>query len=77
MLFQLLFDQVPGGNIDLFFQGIAAKLNNVHPVIKWPRNPPGIVGSGDKQYLAQVKGHIDVVIGKLRVLLRVQNLQQR
>ncbi len=76
MLLQLLFHQMLHSDVQLFLQGIAAQLNNIHTVIKRAWNPGGIVGGGDKEHLAQVKGQVYVVIRKLPVLLWVQHLQQ-
>ena len=33
VLFQLLLHQMPGGNLQLLLQGVAAQLNHIHPVI--------------------------------------------
>jgi hypothetical protein len=35
------------------------------------------VGCADEQHLAQVEGHIQVVVGERAILFRVQHLQQR
>ena len=56
---------------------IAGQLNDVHTVQQRPRDHTGVVGRGDKQYVAQVKGKIDIMILEGIVLLRIQHLQQR
>ena len=77
MLLQLLSHKVFHGYIELLIQGIAAQLDYVHPIVQRPGYAGGVVGGSDEKHLAQVKGHIDIVVGKLAVLFRVQHLQKR
>ena len=77
VLFHLLGNQMPFGDLEFFLVSIAGQLNDVHTVQQRPRDHTGVVGRGDKQYVAQVKGKIDIMILEGIVLLRIQHLQQR
>lgn len=75
MLFHLLFHQIFLGDVELFFPGIAGQLNDVHPVQQRRGDGGQVVGGGDEQHLAQIKGQFDVVVPEGVVLLPVQHFQ--
>ncbi len=76
VLFELLRDQVLLRDMELFLMRIAAEGNHVHPVVQRLRDGAGVVRRGDEQHPAQVEGHVDIVVVKHAVLVRVQHLQQ-
>ena len=70
-------DQVALGDLHLLVFGVAAELDDLHAVAQRRRNRVEDVGRGDEHHLAQVERHIQVMVAKLAVLLRVEHLQQR
>ena len=70
----LLRDEVALGNLNLLFRDISAHLDHLHTVEQRARNGIQIVGCGDKEHLAQIIVHIQVVIVECRVLLRIEHL---
>ena len=77
MSLQLLGQQVPLGNLQLFLVGIAGQLNDFHPVQQRPGNGVQGVGGSDEQNVGQIEGHLQEVIPEGGVLLSIQHLQQR
>ena len=74
---ELLGQQVPLGNLQLFLIGIAGQLNDLHPVQQGPGNGVCGVGGGDEEHVGQVKGQLQKVVPEGAVLFPVQHLQQR
>ena len=74
MLLALLGYKVLFGNIKLFLACVTLKLDDFHSVKESRGYRRRIVGGGDKEHLAQIVGHIDIVILKRAVLLRVKSL---
>ena len=76
MFSKLLRDQMLRRNMEFFLVRITAQRNDIHTVIQRPRNRTRIVCRRDKEHLAQVKRHIDIMVDKGVVLLPVQNFEQ-
>ena len=76
MFFQLLGDDVLAGDLDLFQVGIAGEIDDLHPVQKRSGNGVFVIGCGNKQNIAQVKGQLNKMIPEGCILLRVKDLQQ-
>ena len=76
VFFQLLGDDVPAGDLDLFQIGIAGEINDLHPVQKRSGNGVFVIGCGNKQNIAQVKGQLNKMIPEGCILLGVKYLQQ-
>ena len=77
VLLDLPRDQITLGDIDLLVLGVAAELDDLHAVAQRRRDRVEHVGRRDKEHLAQVKRHVEIVVAELAVLLRVEHLQQR
>ena len=75
MALDLLGNQVFFGDVPLFLPGVAAHLNDLHPVKEGSWDVGNIVGGGDEQHLAQIERHFQVMVPEGVVLLRVQHLQ--
>ena len=75
MLFHLLFDQMPFGNLELFLTGIAWQGNDLHPVEQRPGNGIQGIRRGDEKNLAQVKRDFQIMIVKRHVLLAIQHFK--
>ena len=73
VLLDLARDQIALGNLDLFRIGITAQINDFHAVAQWWRNCVQHVGRGDKHGLAQIEGHVQIVITKLTILLGIEH----
>ena len=76
MFFQLLGDDVPAGDLGLFQVGIAGEIDDLHPVQKRSGNGAFVIGCGNKQNIAQVKGQFNEMIPEGCILLSVKDLQQ-
>ncbi len=55
---------------------VPRKPQHLHPVQQRPRDGIQLIGGADEQHLGQIYPHVQVVVQKLRVLFRVQHLQQ-
>ena len=69
-------EQVPDSNLILLAGGIAAEFNDLHPVEQRLRNGVRCIRCTDEQDIAQIIGHIHVVVRKGVVLFRIQHFQQ-
>ena len=67
--------QVLACNLEFFFSQIACQPNAFHAVEQRPRDGIELVGGTHKQHLGQVKAHIQIVIEKFDILLRIKHLQ--
>ena len=76
VLLQLLGQQVLLGDLQLFLVGIAAQLDDLHPVQQGTGDGVQGVGGGDEHHPAQVHRHLQEVIPEGMILLTVQHLQQ-
>ncbi len=76
VLLDLPRHQVALGDLDLLVLGVAAEQDHLHPVQQGLGDGVQHVGCGDEHHLAQVEGHVQVVVPELPVLLRVQHLQE-
>lgn len=76
MLARLLRDQVLLGDFDFFLHDVAGKVDDFHAVEQWPRDGVELIGRGDEQNFGKIKAHVQVVVQKITVLLRVEHLQQ-
>ena len=74
MLLQLLGQQVLLGDLQLFLVGIAAQLDDLHPVQQGPGNRIQRVGCGNEHHLREVQRNFQEVIPEGVVLLAVQRL---
>ena len=77
MFFQLLGQKMPPCNLQLFFIGVGAQFNDLHPVEQRPRDGVGGVGGGDEHALVQVERHLKIVVAEGRILRGIEHLQQR
>ena len=77
MALPLLWHQVPFGNLKLFLPGIARQLNDLHAVQQGRRDSAAVIGRRNKEYMGQIKRHLDKMVPECAVLFRVQYLQQR
>src|SRR5690606_730982 len=73
----LLGQEVPPGDVELLFVGVAGDGDDLQPIPQWARDGPQHVGRGDEQHLRQIVRHFQVVVREAVVLLGVQDLQQR
>ena len=76
MLFPLLRDEVLLCDLQLFFVGIAGKLDDLHAVEQGARDGGGSVCGGDEEHAGEVEGQLEEVIAEGAVLLPVQGLEQ-
>ena len=75
-IFHRLWKQMPPCNLEFFHRRISRKLNNFHTVQKRLRYRIRRVCRTDKQYIGKVIRHIQIMVSKIIILLRVQHLQQ-
>ena len=54
--------QVPFGNLQFLFQGIAGQPNDLHTVKQRRRDGINQVGRGDEHYLGQVIGQVEIMV---------------
>ena len=69
--------EVAARDLHLLLLGVAGELDDLHAVAQRPRDGVELVGRGDEQHLREVEGHAEVVVAERRVLLRVEDLEQR
>ena len=74
---QLLRDQMARSNLIFFLMRIAAQGNDIHTIQQRSGNSAVIIGRCQEQNFAEIKGHINIMIIKCGILLRIENLQQR
>ncbi len=73
--------QLPGneeveGNLQLLLLGVAGKLQNLHAVLEGRGNGVQEIRRGDEHNLGEVIAHIQVMVRKRIILLRVQHLEE-
>ncbi len=71
VLAPLARDEITVGDAHFFSLGITREGQDFHAVTQGGRDGVQQVGGGDKHHLRQVKGHVQVMVTKLAVLLRV------
>jgi len=76
VFFQTLGHQIPFGDFQFFRINVAGQLNNFHAVQKRLGNRIQRIGGNNKKDVGNIKGKIQVMIPKRRILLRVQHFQQ-
>ena len=76
MGFKLFFYQVLLGNHQLFIFGVTWQFKNFHPVAQRPGNGVKNICRGDKHYPGKIKRDFHVMIGKGKILLRVEDFKQ-
>ncbi len=69
-------DKMGLGDSDLFKFGVSVKFNHLKTVEERTGNLRNVISGTDKENLRQVKGLIEIVIGKEGVLFRIQNFQK-
>ena len=74
---ELLGDDVLLGDQRLFFLAVAGKLKHFHPVQQGRGDRLQHVGRGDEHDLGQVEIDVEVMVAEGRVLLGVEDLQER
>ena len=77
VLFQLLRQQMPLGDLQFFLVRVRPQFNDLHPVEQGAGDGVGRVGSGDEHTVRQIERHLDIMVAEAGILCRVQNLQQR
>ena len=75
--FSLLLEQVIPGDFELFDLGVAVQAQDFHAVLERRRDGVQHVGGGYEQDLREVVVDVEVVILEGRVLLRVEDFEQR
>ena len=65
------------GDVKLFLLHIAGDLDDLHPVAQRRRNCLHHIRRGDKHHFREVERNLEVVIAERKVLLRVEDLQER
>ena len=75
VLLDLFRDQVVLRDVDLFFEGVARQLDDLHTVAQGRRDGVELVGRGDEHDLREIVGHVEIVVGEGVVLFRVQHLE--
>ena len=65
------------GYMKLLVLGVGSDLNDLHSVKKRPRNRLQIIGSRDKENIGKIHRDFYIMIFKVAVLFRIQDLQQR
>ena len=69
--------QVAPTDLDLLVLGVAADLDDLHPVPQRARDLPEVVGGRDEEHVREVVRHVEEVVDEVAVLLRVEHLEQR
>ena len=64
------------GDLQLLLIGVAAQLDDLHPIQQRPGDGGGGVGRGDEHHPAQIHRHLQKMVAEGGVLLAVQHLQQ-
>ena len=64
------------GNHQFFVFSISRQFNDFHPVAQWPGYGIKHISGGDKHYFGKVKRNFHIMIGKGKVLFRIQNFKQ-
>ena len=77
VVLQLFGQQMPLGNVVLLHPRIAGQFDHVHTVQQRGRDGVQVIGRGDEEHIAQIKGNVQIVVLEALVLLRIQGLQQR
>jgi len=62
--------------VNLFILSVAIQLDDLHAVTQRDWNGFQLVGSGDKEHIAQVKVHIHIMVTKSMVLGGIKHLQK-
>ena len=62
-------------DMQLFVFRIAGYLDDLHTIQKRPRDIGSIISGSNKQYLRKIQRQLHIMIGKMRILLRIQHLQ--
>ena len=76
VVLHLLGNQEAAADLDLLLLGIARQLDDLHPVAQGGRDRVDQVAGRDEQDLAQVEGHLEVVVLEGVVLLGVEDLEE-
>ena len=76
VLFALFRKQMPFGNLQLLFIGIARKFDHFHPVEQCPRDCGGIVGCRDKKDMREIKRDLQEMIPECGILFRIEHFEQ-
>ncbi|MNJ53164.1 hypothetical protein D3C77_485440 [compost metagenome] len=77
MITLLLRQQITRCNLQLLQLGIARNIEHFHPIQQWTRNVMNRIRRRHKHYVGQIERHLDKVIAKRIVLLRIKHLKQR
>ena len=72
---QLSRDQEPVGNRRLLFRRVARELNHFHTVPQRRRDGVHRVGGRNEHHLREIKGDVQKVVNKIRVLLWIKNFE--
>ena len=76
MRLHLLGDQVAASDLDLLILGVAGDADDLHAVHQRLRHVQA-VGGGDEHHVRKIEIDLQIVVVEGRVLLGIQNLQQR
>ena len=76
VLFQLLRQQMPLGDLQFFLVRVRPQFNDLHPVEQGAGDGVGRVGGGDEHAVGQIERHLNIMVAEAGILCRVQNLQQ-
>ena len=64
-------------DLELLLLGVARELDHVHAVEQRAGDRVEQVGGADEEHLREVERQVEVVVAEVRVLLRVEHLEQR
>ena len=74
---ELALHQISFRDLELLLLGVPGELDDLHAVAQRPGDRVEHVRGGDEHHLRQVEVDAEVVVAEVRVLLRVQDLEQR
>ena len=70
-------DQITLGDFELLIRGIPQQFDDLQTVPQGGRDRLQHVGGGNEHDVAQIKGDIQIMIRKRKILLRIEDLKQR
>ena len=70
-------DQITERDHDLFVFGVALQFDDLHPVAQGIGNCVEYVRGRYEEDMREIEGHVEVVITKRRILLRIEDFEQR
>ena len=75
VLFDLAWDQITVGNLELLLLDVAGELDDLHAIQQGRRNRAEVIGGGHEHDLREIERQLEVMIAEGVVLLRIEHLQ--